>query len=89
MTPKNEDFGMSALEALACNKPVIAAQEGGLKEIFGDNYDYFVDVLNFEESIQNKIILLEKNNYEFIYHDQITKFELDSFISKLNNILIS
>lgn len=30
--PKDEDFGMSAVEAMAAGKPVIAVDEGGLKE---------------------------------------------------------
>jgi glycosyltransferase involved in cell wall biosynthesis len=30
--PRDEDFGMSAVEAMAAGKPVIAADEGGLRE---------------------------------------------------------
>lgn len=30
--PRDEDFGMSAIEAMAAGKPVIAANEGGLRE---------------------------------------------------------
>ena len=30
--PRDEDFGMSAVEAMAAGKPVIAASEGGLRE---------------------------------------------------------
>lgn len=34
--PKDEDFGMSAVEAMACGKPVVGVNEGGLRESIVD-----------------------------------------------------
>ncbi len=35
--PQREDFGLSALESLACGRPVLAFKEGGIGEIVIDN----------------------------------------------------
>tara|TARA_X000000950_G_scaffold287495_1_gene399990 strand:- start:3641 stop:4705 length:1065 start_codon:yes stop_codon:yes gene_type:complete len=84
MIPKNEDFGMSAIEALACNIPVISLNEGGLKEIFPDNYDFFINLDNFYNSLMDKIILIQKNNFENLYFAKISrKFEMSTFVKKL------
>ena len=57
MIPKNEDFGMAAIEALACGKPVISSKEGGLLEIFGNNYKYYT-ALNLEnDSFEFEIVM--------------------------------
>lgn len=58
--PKEEDFGMVALEAMASSKPVIAADEGGLKEIVRDKLDGFL-VDPVPKNIAEKVNFLNKN----------------------------
>ena len=88
MLPTKEDFGMSALEAFACGKIVIASKEGGLVEIFPENYDYYIDISNFSESLNRKIISINKNFINLHYSYQyLSKFNLKSFTNNLEKLL--
>ncbi len=47
-----ESFGVSVIEAMACEKPVIATNTGGLKEIIeNDNFGSLVEVGNLEQTV--------------------------------------
>ncbi|MCC6182350.1 MAG: glycosyltransferase [Bacteroidia bacterium] len=47
-----ESFGVSVIEAMACEKPVIATNTGGLKEIIENNqYGSLVEVGNIEQTV--------------------------------------
>lgn len=47
-----ESFGVSVIEAMACEKPVIATNTGGLKEIIENNhYGSLVEVGNVEQTV--------------------------------------
>jgi len=58
--PLDEDWGLIPLEAGASGKPVIGANEGGLKETIIDNKTGFL-INPSPENIAEKIILLNKN----------------------------
>jgi glycosyltransferase involved in cell wall biosynthesis len=46
-----ESFGVSVIEAMACEKPVIATNTGGLKEIIENNtFGSLVEVANIEQT---------------------------------------
>jgi glycosyltransferase involved in cell wall biosynthesis len=46
-----ESFGVSVIEAMACEKPVIATNTGGLKEIIeNDNFGSLVEIGNVEQT---------------------------------------
>lgn len=49
LTSHYEGFGLSVLEALRSNRPVIASNKGALKEVLGHGYPYLVDPLNPQE----------------------------------------
>lgn len=88
MIPIQEDFGMSAIEATACGKIVLASKEGGLVEIFGDNYLFYIDNNDFFESFHqliNKIYHLpNKQNPKVTC---MNNFTFKSFIFKFEEFL--
>ena len=87
MVPIYEDFGMAALESIACNKPVIASREGGLIEILGDDYKYYIDTEKFEISLKEKILKLKENKFKADFKNELKIFEINSFVNKLMKII--
>ncbi|WP_298838933.1 glycosyltransferase [Clostridium sp.] len=64
----SESFGVSAVEACACGRPIIATNVGGLKEIIFDDYNGFIIKEKSSEDIKIKIIKMiqdEKKMMEF------------------------
>jgi len=56
-----ESFGVSNLEAAACEKPQIATNIGGFREILRDNVDAFLVKPDSPEEVAEKTILLIEN----------------------------
>ena len=52
----SESFGVSAVEACACGRPIIATEVGGLKEIVFNNYNGFVIEEKSSEDIKLKLM---------------------------------
>ena len=59
-----ESFGVAAVEAAACGKPVIASRIGGLPEVVVDNSTGFLVKPKNPKEIADKIIYLYKNRTE-------------------------
>ncbi len=55
-------FGMVAIEALACGRPVIVSKYAGVHKLIRDDFGYIVDPLD-EEDLAEKIILLVRDRY--------------------------
>ncbi|ACV23991.1 glycosyltransferase family 4 protein [Methanocaldococcus fervens] len=55
---RSEGFGMVAVEAMACSKPVIATNVGGLKEIVTDKYNGLLVEKNNPKNLKEKILEL-------------------------------
>lgn len=89
-TSKDEDFGMTVVEAMAAGKPVVASDEGGHKEtvlhgstgylVKGDNPKDYVDAIQ----------RVSKNPKQFKSSciDQSKKFDTSIFVNDMKNIVM-
>ena len=60
---ESESFGLSALEAMACEVPVISSNAGGLPEVnINGKTGFLSDIGNYEEMAQNALSLLSDDN---------------------------
>ncbi|MFA6797447.1 MAG: glycosyltransferase [Candidatus Paceibacterota bacterium] len=88
-TAKDEDFGMTPIEAMASGKPIIAPNEGGYKEsiingktgILIDNIDEN-KLIEAIEKIDNELIS-NPNKYKNNCLEQAKKFDIKEFIKKI------
>lgn len=65
MTSEKESFGLAALEAMACEVPVISTNAGGLPELNKDGVSGFVcEVGDVETMVKKAIHVLDNNNLE-------------------------
>lgn len=88
-TAKDEDFGLTVVEAMAAGKPVIAPNEGGYKEtIINENTGILIDDINPEKIAETikKISAKLKDNpirYREECLNQAKKFDSEKFIEKI------
>jgi glycosyltransferase involved in cell wall biosynthesis len=91
--PYNEPFGLVPLEAMACGKPVVGVDEGGLKETIVNKYTGLLverDPGKFGEAIQ---LLLEDQTLTAQYGKNGRKYTLENWsweksVNKLEQYLI-
>ena len=88
-TSKDEDFGLTPIEAMACGKPVIASNEGGYKEtIIHNKTGILIDNIN-EYKLKDAIIQMDKelkkspNKFKKACQMQAKKFDINVFIEKM------
>jgi len=63
MPSEKESFGLAALEAMACEVPLISSNAGGLPELNVQGVTGFMsDVGNVEEMSRNALLILDKRN---------------------------
>lgn len=63
MPSEKESFGLAALEAMACEVPVISSNAGGLPELNIDGVTGFLSPIGNVEDMTNKaLFVLDKNN---------------------------
>jgi glycosyltransferase involved in cell wall biosynthesis len=97
VTSLSESFGVSVIEASACEKPVVVSNVGGLPEVVIDNKTGFIvsaaDPISIANGIE-KLVLNEKLRNEFGKNGrnmvmQKYKFEenLDELITKYNELI--
>lgn len=74
MPSESESFGLAALEAMACEVPVISSNTGGIPEInIQGNTGYLSEVGNVNEMADNAINILSSE-------DELSKFKANSLI---------
>ncbi len=63
MPSEKESFGLSALEAMACEVPVISSNTGGIPELNINGVTGFMsNIGDVEDMTKNALIILDKNN---------------------------
>ncbi len=63
MTSEKESFGLAALEAMACEVPVISSNAGGLPELNVDGYSGFLcDVGDIDQMTEKALYILDDKN---------------------------
>lgn len=86
-TSLDEDFGMTAVEAMASGKPVIAPSEGGYKETVIDGITgRLIDAIN-EEKIMQAVREIGKNpeKYKDACLSQAASFDTKVFIQRIKD----
>ncbi|MFA5023077.1 MAG: glycosyltransferase [Candidatus Paceibacterota bacterium] len=87
-TAKDEDFGMTVVEAMAAGKPVIAPNEGGYKEsVVNGVTGILIDEINSAKVIEAiKKISPQAQSYEKACLAQAQKFDTKVFINKIKEL---
>jgi N-acetyl-alpha-D-glucosaminyl L-malate synthase BshA len=86
-----ESFGLTALEAMAAEVPVISTNAGGLPEININNYSGFLsDVGDVDDMCKNTLLLLsdEEKYKQFKKNslEQAMKFDINSIVPEYENL---
>jgi len=88
-TAKDEDFGLTVVEAMASGKPVIAPCEGGYKETVVDGITgrliENIDVDKLVEAVKQLDLDVEK--YKNACEEQAKKFGTEVFLEKIKEII--
>lgn len=85
LTSGNESFGLAALEAMACEVPVISTNVGGLPEVNINGFSGFTsDIGNVDEMAKNALYIIENEERLQIFRknalEQANKFNIDNII---------
>ena len=89
--PVNEDFWMIAIESLSAWKPVIAVNDGGLKETIIDNKTWFL--INKDPQVKDLIKVVNEmtpkvaKSMQKACEERAKEFSLETFENKLIDIL--
>lgn len=90
-TPKEEDFGINAVEAMGAGKPVLAPKEGGYKETVIDGKTGILmdraNITNIINGVKKMEIMIKKNPTKIrqACETQAKKFDSGMLINKIRN----
>jgi glycosyltransferase involved in cell wall biosynthesis len=87
-TAKDEDFGMTVIEAMASGKPVIASNEGGYKETITNKTGILINNINNEKLVEaikkiNSELKKTPDKYTSACLKQARNFDTKIFIKKI------
>lgn len=90
----NESFGLAALEAMACEVPVISSNAGGIPEInIHGVTGYLSEIGNIDEMADHAVHLLKHPEILDAFRknalDQAKKFHIDLILPEYENIYLS
>ncbi|MGA1792161.1 MAG: glycosyltransferase, partial [bacterium] len=89
---QNESFGMAALEAMACQVPVVASRVGGLVEVIEDGRSGFLHAIgDIDEAAEKAVNVLENTKlYDSIITEALkvalVKFSMEDIINQYERI---
>lgn len=90
LNPQEEDFGITAIEAMASGRPVIAYKSGGATEtiIAGQTGEFFEE--QWWEELADQVIRFDNTKYDpYFIRSHAINFSVANFRVKINNMLAS
>lgn len=86
MPSEKESFGLAALEAMACEVPVVSSNAGGIPELNKDGYSgYVCKVGDVEDMLVKSIKILDENNLTRFKEGALNRakeFDIDTILPK-------
>ncbi|MGB3197685.1 MAG: N-acetyl-alpha-D-glucosaminyl L-malate synthase BshA [Saprospiraceae bacterium] len=87
LTSEHESFGLAALEAMACEVPVVSTNAGGLKEVNEDGFSGFTCDVGDVQSMSNAVLKIistteELNRYKMNAKTQAQKFDIEHILQE-------
>ena len=87
-----ESFGLSALEAMSCEVPVVGSNIGGISEVVTHNRNGFLADMGDIETMANFVVTLLTNRELYqtfsknARHDSIERFHIDSIVGMYEDV---
>lgn len=93
MPSETESFGLAALEAMACEVPVLSSNAGGLPELnIQGKTGFLSNVGDIDDMVEKALIILDDNNLPTFKTNALNRakeFDLDNVISKYIDLYVS
>ncbi len=86
--PQEEDFGITAVESMACGTPVIAFRKGGAKETIVEGVTGIFFEKQTKEEIQKAVLDFDKNKFNTReIRDHAKQFSVDKFKKNIKEFI--
>ncbi len=92
MPSETESFGLAALEAMACEVPVLSSNAGGLPELnINGQTGFLSNVGDIDDMVEKAVIILDDANLPRFKENALNRakeFDLDNIVPKYINLYI-